>query len=301
MEKILTIAIPVYERYNYFEAAIQSVLSQTIDCQIIVVDQTTTHTRFRDYIKGLNDPAIKYFRNDEPGMFENMNKCIEYAETPWISILHDDDQLHCQFVENAKLIINQYGNQIGAFAVKNQLGVESIDLSVKTELTGNIKLLSSNYFLFNNLSPFPGVVFKKESGIKVRCFPPKYYPISDLYFWYELSKNEKILYLDQVLSFYRISSDQASSMQTKKVLEMTFEFRDKILKECNIKNPLTHLAVEKANLDLTNYFLRTYSDFSYSSPRLNKIKNILKLRGMGRLLNYHKNKISWVNIKMLKS
>ena len=299
MKDILTIAFPVYERFTYFEDAIQSVLDQTVPCKIIIVDQSKTHTLFKDYVKKLDNPLIKYYHNDTPGMFENMNKCIELSDTPWISILHDDDQLHCQFVENAKRIIDIYGEKIGAFAVKNQLGTESTNLNVKMELNGEIRLLTQDFFLFKNLSPFPGVVFKKEAGLKAGCFDPAYYPISDLYFWHELSKISKIINVDQILSFYRISPEQTSSLQADTVLELTFQFRDKLLISRKNASFLTNLAVEKANLDLINYFLNTYPEFEYSNPRFKNTSRLLKIRGVGRLLNYQREKLSYANLKEL--
>ncbi len=96
MSKI-TICIPVYERYDYFETAIQSALNQTVKCEILVSDNASSHYKFRDYCE-LNN--IQYSRNENNlGVFANWNKCIELARTEFAIILSDDDILKPTYVE----------------------------------------------------------------------------------------------------------------------------------------------------------------------------------------------------------
>ena len=94
----LTICIPVYERIDYFESAIESALNQTVKCDILVSDNASSHTKFRDFCE-LNN--IPYFRNENNlGVFGNWNKCIELAKTPFALILSDDDVLKQTYVED---------------------------------------------------------------------------------------------------------------------------------------------------------------------------------------------------------
>jgi glycosyltransferase involved in cell wall biosynthesis len=95
-EKI-TICMPVWERYDYFEMAVQSVLDQTMHCQLIVIDNASSHRKFEEFCLA---KCIQYTRNSENiGVFGNWNRCAKAANTNYVLILGDDDELHPDFVK----------------------------------------------------------------------------------------------------------------------------------------------------------------------------------------------------------
>jgi glycosyltransferase involved in cell wall biosynthesis len=94
----LTIAIPVFERKEYFEAALQSAINQEIPVNIIVVDNASSHSFFEDTVNACGYNQIKYFRNAENlGMYGNWNRCAELCETEFVMILGDDDLLVTEY------------------------------------------------------------------------------------------------------------------------------------------------------------------------------------------------------------
>jgi glycosyltransferase involved in cell wall biosynthesis len=102
----ITIAIPVYERKEYFDKALESALNQTIKCQIIVVDNASSHDYFKDKCK---EKGIPYYRNDiNIGMFPNWNLCFKYAETDFVHLLGDDDFLEDRYIEKFISTLNEY-------------------------------------------------------------------------------------------------------------------------------------------------------------------------------------------------
>jgi len=104
----LSIAIPVFERKEFFLEAILSVLNQTIKCDIIVVDNNSSHDFFE---KTCQHYGIKYFKNDSNiGMFPNWNKCFELANTDYVMILGDDDILDEKYVESFIEAHNNYSD-----------------------------------------------------------------------------------------------------------------------------------------------------------------------------------------------
>ncbi|GGF20554.1 glycosyltransferase family 2 protein [Hymenobacter cavernae] len=93
----VTICIPVYERYDYFEEAISSAMNQTVSCKIIVNDNNSSHSKFKDFCSENN---IEYHKNDvNVGVFPNWNKCMQRAKTPYVVILGDDDVLYANYIE----------------------------------------------------------------------------------------------------------------------------------------------------------------------------------------------------------
>ncbi len=96
--EILTIAIPVFERKEFFKEAIESALNQTIRCEIIVVDNGSSHDYFENTCNKL---GVSYYRNEKNiGMFPNWNKCFDLANTEFVMLLGDDDVLDINYVES---------------------------------------------------------------------------------------------------------------------------------------------------------------------------------------------------------
>jgi glycosyltransferase involved in cell wall biosynthesis len=96
--KLLTIAMPVYERKEYFQEALDSAVNQTVKCKIIVVDNCSSHDYFRDTCV---NKGITYYRNETNiGMIPNFNRCFELADTEYVITLQDDDILSPVYVES---------------------------------------------------------------------------------------------------------------------------------------------------------------------------------------------------------
>jgi glycosyltransferase involved in cell wall biosynthesis len=96
----ITIAITVYDRREFIEQAIESSLNQTIPVKVMVVEDCGPDPELRVFVESKFGSRIKYVRNRERrGLFGNWNACIENCDTPWLSILHDDDYFKPAFVE----------------------------------------------------------------------------------------------------------------------------------------------------------------------------------------------------------
>ena len=96
----ITIAVTVFSRREFVCDAIRSALNQTLPVQVIVVEDCGPDATLREFIIAEFGDRIRYFRNSKNrGLFDNWNACLDYCQTPWLSILHDDDLLRPNFVE----------------------------------------------------------------------------------------------------------------------------------------------------------------------------------------------------------
>jgi len=96
----ITIAITVYDRREFLAQAIESALNQTIPVKVIVVEDCGPDLMLESYARSRCGSGFEYMRNPRRrGLFDNWNACLEYCQTPWLSILHDDDYLKPTFVE----------------------------------------------------------------------------------------------------------------------------------------------------------------------------------------------------------
>jgi glycosyltransferase involved in cell wall biosynthesis len=95
---LLTIAIPCYERKDFILEALESALNQTVKCKIIVVDNCSSHNYFE---KICQEKGVTYYKNEKNiGLFPNINRCYELADTEYVKILDDDDLLLPTYVES---------------------------------------------------------------------------------------------------------------------------------------------------------------------------------------------------------
>lgn len=164
---LITITIPVFERSDYFEEALNGALSQTVRCPIIVVDNGSSHNRFKSICEKYPD-RVEYHKNaTNIGMFPNWNLCYYYSNTEYTVLVGDDDIIDIHYVERFLEIRSQYPDidlyysnykrliepskaitpclfknvwgyttmkKVQEFAVRTYLGLPSICAAVRTEL-----------------------------------------------------------------------------------------------------------------------------------------------------------------------
>ena len=99
---IASILIPVFNRENLVQRAIQAAVDQTLrDIEIIVVDNASTDSTW-EVVQGLAgmDGRIRAFRNETNlGPVRNWQRCVEYAQAPFSKILFSDDLIATNYLE----------------------------------------------------------------------------------------------------------------------------------------------------------------------------------------------------------
>jgi GT2 family glycosyltransferase len=97
----LTIAIPFYKGHAYLRLAIESVRRQTSPDWRLDVCDDGPEPGARELVESFRDPRIRYLRNERNlGMAGNWNRCLEVAETDLVNLLHNDDELLPNYVED---------------------------------------------------------------------------------------------------------------------------------------------------------------------------------------------------------
>jgi glycosyltransferase involved in cell wall biosynthesis len=299
MIDLLTISLPVYKRTEYFRLAIESAINQTVKCRILVVDNNSPHDDFKKIVDSYNNPLIEYIKTSETvPQDENFNNCIRFTKTPWITILHDDDYLHCQFVELAQKILGKYKDTIGGFSVRNHVdSQEWPDVNTKVNLAEDFLVVKPTYFYFKQLTPFPGVVFNRELGLKLNGYNVSLHPIADLDFWRRLSENSTMLYVSQTLAYYRISPNQSTNRLIDDMINNVYRYRLNLIRERKVKNNfLTRLGVEYVRITGIQFFQNQYPHIRITSdyPNYGCLKFtrfLMKLPLFSRFMDWYVNKL----------
>ena len=222
----ITIAMPVYERIDFFEEALNSALKQTISCPVYVIDNASSHNKFREIAEKHNNPLVTYIRNEKNiGMIGNWNRCIEACRTEYLSILHDDDVLHPNFIECCLKFLKEPPSQQCCFSVSTIVGKDHLVLFRQKERKERYKIFKKKYFLFGNLASFPGILFPVSVAKRIGSFSESKYPISDFDFWIRLSEYVPIYKSNLPYAFYRYSDQQCTHEAFLEMIEKAYLLR----------------------------------------------------------------------------
>jgi glycosyltransferase involved in cell wall biosynthesis len=272
MEKLLTIALPVYKRTDYIRKAIDSAVNQTVKCSILLIDNNSPHDDFRTIIESYKNPLMRYVKTSETvPQDENFNNCFRFAETPWVTILHDDDMLHCQFVEMTQKILKKYDGKVGGIATGSHVSEEEWEgIHQKVALTGDVKRVKEPFFYFAQLTPFPGIVLDKDLSLKIGGFIAERHPIADFDFWYRYSTSTSMLFVNQKMSYYRISPQQSTNHLIDAMINNVYQYRMDLIKAGKYNNFLSKLALEQSRINNIGFFKQTYPNVTIPEDFLNK-------------------------------
>jgi len=108
----VSIAIPVYNRENLVQRAIESALAQTYaDIEVVVVDNCSTDNTSEVVQKyARTDPRVRCFRNKRNiGPVPNWLRCVELSRGQYLKILFSDDWMEPTAVERFVKPFQEYG------------------------------------------------------------------------------------------------------------------------------------------------------------------------------------------------
>ena len=214
------------DRPAYLQEAIDSALKQVeteLEYEIIISDNSENnevmdliHNRYIDNNK------IKYIKRQPTlpdGLFHT-ELVISELNSNYAVIFHDDDILHPEYLKKiSPYIIN---NTVSAVCVNAIIFKKTIfDGVKKTHRFNSIKRFNNKksflkqYFLGNGgTAPFPGYMYKTEYLKKISIKSLNTGKHSDVQFLASLLDYGSILWLPEVLMFYRIHKSGSSSNES---------------------------------------------------------------------------------------
>lgn len=217
VEKVfLSIIIPIYDHpFNLIFRSINSVLYQEFNysIQIIIIDDYKKDDRNNvvlDYIKKLNDKRITYYKNsDNLGVFANWNRGIKLSNSEWITILHSDDFLKNNFLNNMKNIIDEHPEIDQLCCNYKMLRIKDDNININNEFKGKVektivrKVKYTEYF-YEMKTSVKGSLYKRDKLLEIGGFRNQGdgiglddYPLMLRFaYYYNTYLIESILYLD---------------------------------------------------------------------------------------------------------
>ena len=239
-----TILITTYNRLEFLKRAIDSALSQTVPCEIIVVDDFSTDGT-EEYCKKLGN-RIVYCRNKKnSGHSASVNRGVELASGEWIKLVDDDDYLAEDCIKELEKALEKHPSAVicsmQSFQV-NKKG-EKIKITAKTG-PGKVFYIPQediHYGMLLEFVPFgtaTQVAFKKNAFIKSGGWDSKLDTnFDEIYSWVKIAKFGDAIFINQPLVYRTVwEGGYNNDFSFKKKMETNFLIKKMIYENTNKKN-----------------------------------------------------------------
>jgi hypothetical protein len=202
----ITIAVTVYDRKEFVFQAVHTALSQTIPVKVMLVEDCGPRPELGTEIRATFGDRVRYIRNPRRrGLFDNWNACLEACQTPWISILHDDDYLDHTFVVSMLDLERTFPDRGLYFSQAASLNPKGACFHRPPERADCTVALEE--FTYRNPVLFAGTLFQVADARAVGGFRKTSLYCGDVEMWTRLTALRGAARSGKVLAFVREHTD----------------------------------------------------------------------------------------------
>jgi teichuronic acid biosynthesis glycosyltransferase TuaG len=215
----VSVIIPSYNRYDYVQKSILSVMKQTVDTEIIVIDDCSTDDRYLTLAERYPNIIIKHLPINsrkkygvEAAQGSVRNEGLSHVTGDWIAFLDDDDE----WLDENKLVIQiemmqKYNCEMSSTNMKywsNSSNTFNLyhpsSFTIGTELESDIHLFTCDDIESVNYINNSSVVISKKVVDKVGLFNVVDY--EDYDYWKRALMYTNCLYVHKPLVLYSMQN-----------------------------------------------------------------------------------------------
>ena len=206
-----SIVITTFNRLSLLRKAVESALNQTIDCQVIVIDDCSSDGT-PEYAQELGDKII-YHRNPENiGHSASVNLGVEIATGKWIKLLDDDDYLALNCVEEMTKAIESHPQAVicSCQSIQVDQQEQEISRSQKVGLDQTIYIAQEDihYGMLLEQVPFGTpvqIAFRRDAFLASGGWNSKFdLAYDDIDSWVRISQMGDAIFINQYLAYRRL-------------------------------------------------------------------------------------------------
>jgi len=227
--RIITL-IPTFNNEAFLAQTLESIARQTVrPDRVIVLDDGSTDGTIQ-VVQSFKGITCELVRNpSDPGLFQNFNRCLEYAEqTEYLQILHADDTLEPQFYEVMTGLLADDKGPGMAWCLDQRIDENNCHLSDSGKPDGKIEVLTRDLFLQRKAEignqAFCATLLK-TSGQPVPCRFPLDMPIlGDMVFWAAYGAHcQKIVHVHRPLANYRWHGSNQTAIRAVSIQSLVLD------------------------------------------------------------------------------
>lgn len=209
-----TIAIPTCNGSAFLESTLRGVLAQSdTDFELLICDDASRDDTLKVVlcICGKRARIVVNDSGKSMGLASNWNRCVAEASGDWITILHQDDLLEPEFLEEHRRIAELHksaGLIIGPVKMVDATGHEST-LGEDSDFRWPDRFALwpagalSRVLVKSNPIRCPGVSFRKELHTRLGGFDANWKYVVDWDFWHRLGQITDVAVLGDCLASQR--------------------------------------------------------------------------------------------------
>lgn len=242
-----TVIIPLYNKENFIENTLKSVLNQNFtDFEVIIVNDGSTD-KSEEKVKQFDDKRMKYFYQENQGVSLARNFGISMATSNFITFIDGDDYWFPEFLQEMFNNINEFPKQnVFSAATEVETSISKFPSQYSIEKSKDSQVV--NYFeaSYNTTIICTScAVFHKSVFEKVGTFDTKIKIGEDTDLWIRIGLVYSVVFSNKILARYVFDENSLSKKNMKKNDKLNF---DKFLE------------AEKSNLKLKKFLdLNRYS------------------------------------------
>lgn len=237
MSPKVSVVLPVFNGAQYLDECVHSVLAQRLgDFELLIGEDCSTDTS-RSIIQSFSDERILcFYRENNLGLFRNLNQLLGVVRAPLVRILCQDDVLEPDCLAEEIKFADAHP-EVGMFFCKtvriDENGKE-IGKCVLGDLPDVISsLVSLQHFFYYGCIPgnLSTVCVRKESFNEIGLFDESYKVAGDYEMWTRICRRRKLGVIHQRLIRLRSHSVQLSrhSVSGVRFVEECQRIRSKLL------------------------------------------------------------------------
>jgi len=217
---LFSVAIPVYNCYEYIKLSLRSVLQQDLGpdkMEIYVIDDGSTDGNVEELVKNIGGDRVSYYRQpSNVGSLRNFETAINISKGHYIHLLHGDDEVKLGFYKEIEKIFTEYptiGAAFTEFEYIDNVGIKIWDNEEVHTTRGIIENWAS-MIASKQLLQAPAMVVKRSVYEKLGSFYAVHYG-EDWEMWVRIALNYPVAYSPKNLARYRVHKSNISSRSLK--------------------------------------------------------------------------------------
>ena len=226
---LITFGIPAYNRPPLLAEALASLAAQTAvaNYEVIVCDDGG-RPETAAIVARFPAERFLYYRNPvRLGPVRNWNECLRRARGRWVMVLHEDDTLYPWYLAT---VLPRLRADLAAVCTKTVQGASAPILAAPTGTPAGWPY-PPRYFLKSSMTPFPGVLMRRELALHLGGFDERAGPLADYEFWYRLACAGRVEVVRAVGAFYRVADGQWTERAWPEMIRQTHLLRLRIARE----------------------------------------------------------------------
>lgn len=215
-DPVLTVITPTYNRADYLDETIESVLFQNLQgTEYLIIDdgsKDNTAEVVKKYLPPdrpsdeFSDLKITYLRHDNIGETRTVNKALQLVRGEFFTIVNSDDPLVPGSFARMIDALRAHPESLAAYPDWHVIGPDSAILHTVRLIDYDFRSMLAHGFV----SIGPGAIFRRSALDLVGYRNPLLRYSADLDYWYRVALSGPIVHVPEALATHRVHRESAS-------------------------------------------------------------------------------------------